>query len=267
MIMESESDLTIHIIIMSPMIIIPTNAAIPLDTQTIKGSLQVLSKRMLLAFICRDSPTRMFGQAEAATIHAFFLAVERGVAEEVTQLLGHDPRLLEAVGEQEIRPLMLASTMGLVKMMTMLLERGADVHAVDAEECCTALHLAARQGHEQVVEVLLGSGAAARCRNVWDETPLMLAAEEGHVSVVARLVSVVGQEGLNDMDVDGHTALCCACVRGQVEAATLLLQAGADPDISAIYSHMPSHDAQSPGHVSCLQLLQVRAAALAARDK
>jgi ankyrin repeat protein len=193
-------------------------------------------------------------------VEALFLAVERDMADKVTQLLQNDPRLLEAEGENEIRPLMLASTMGLVKMVIMLLERGADVHAVDADEC-TALHLTTRQGHEEVVGVLLGSGAATRCRNAWDETPLMLAAEEGHVSVVARLVSVVEPEGLNDRDVDGHTALCCACLRGQVEVARLLLRARANPDISAIYSHMPSHDAQAPGLASCEELIQVRGSA------
>jgi ankyrin repeat protein len=89
----------------------------------------------------------------------------------------------------------------------------------------------------------------------------MLAAEEGHISVVARLLWVIGEDGLDDRDVDGHTALCCACVRGQVEVARLLLRAGADPDISAIYSHMPSEEPQEPGHVSCINLIQVRGTA------
>jgi ankyrin repeat protein len=197
---------------------------------------------------------RMFGEAEIEDLHR---AVESGVVEEVAKLLQNDPRLLEAEGENEIRPLMLAASMGLVKMVTMLLEKRVDVQAVDANEC-TALHLTARQGYEEVVEVLLGSGAAARCRNVWDETPLMLAAEEGHILVVAMLVSFLGQEGLDDMDVDGHTALCCACLRGHVEVARLLLQAGADPGIADIGSHMPPHETQEPGHISCVLLVQVR---------
>jgi ankyrin repeat protein len=78
---------------------------------------------------------------------------------------------------------------------------------------------------------------------------------------VARLLWVVGQDGLDDRDVDGYTALCCACLRGQVEVARLLLRAGADPDISAIYSHMPSHDTQAPGLASCEELVQVRGTA------
>lgn len=190
-----------------------------------------------------------------AKANVIFRAVERGAAEEVGRLLA-DPRLLEAEDDYDTRPLMHASNIGHTTMVTMLLERGADVHASNAEDY-TALHMAAREGHVGVAEMLLGRGAVARCRNEWEETPLMLAAEEGHLQLVAMLLWRVGPEGLDDRDCDGHTALCCACLRGQVDVARLLLRAGADPSVLTINGLTVRGEAEDAGQASCLDLLQV----------
>ena len=55
-------------------------------------------------------------------------------------------------------PLMYASSQGSNTFVSILLGAGADIHAKDEEEC-TALHLAAKHGHEDVCHALIEYGA------------------------------------------------------------------------------------------------------------
>ena len=55
-------------------------------------------------------------------------------------------------------PLMYASSQGSNTFVSILLGSGADIHAKDEEEC-TALHIAARHGHEDVCHALIEYGA------------------------------------------------------------------------------------------------------------
>ena len=49
-------------------------------------------------------------------------------------------------------------------MVSLLLERGADVMAIDPEEGTTALHIAASEGMDDVASVLIKGG---RKRSAW----------------------------------------------------------------------------------------------------
>lgn len=73
-----------------------------------------------------------------------FRAVERGEVEVVARLVKDDRTLLEAEDDEELTPLLLASTMGHAPMVSMLVGKGAEVHAENADEN-SALHLAAWQ--------------------------------------------------------------------------------------------------------------------------
>ena len=53
---------------------------------------------------------------------------------------------------------MYASSQGSNTFVSILLGAGADIHAKDEEEC-TALHIAAKHGHEHVCHELIEYGA------------------------------------------------------------------------------------------------------------
>ena len=53
---------------------------------------------------------------------------------------------------------MYASSQGSNLFVSILLDSGADIHAKDEEEC-TALHIAAKHGHEDVCLILIECGA------------------------------------------------------------------------------------------------------------
>ena len=70
---------------------------------------------------------------------------------------------------------MFAAANGLSEFFTLLLAHNADVAAED-EDKCTALHLAARNGHLGVARELIDAGAAKEAQDVGLWTPLVWAA-------------------------------------------------------------------------------------------
>ena len=68
------------------------------------------------------------------------------------------------------------------------LERGADVNASFGDEQWTPLHVAAFEGHDEMVRLLISNRAYVNPRDVNGNTPLHLAAEHGHDGTVRALI-------------------------------------------------------------------------------
>ena len=113
-----------------------------------------------------------------------------------------------------------------------LLTAGANVDAGTRIGHYTPLHVAAQAGAGEVVEILLGAGAApeAPITAGGGARPLHLAGASGDVRAVAALVAA-------GADVDateeswGQTPLMFAASKGRTAAVRTLLAAGADPAI------------------------------------
>ncbi|MGH8056504.1 MAG: ankyrin repeat domain-containing protein [Candidatus Entotheonellia bacterium] len=107
------------------------------------------------------------------------------------------------------------------------------------------MHLAAMRGHAPVVQVLLRVGALAEAtmlggRTLWSSatplelitvdgvTPLLAAAEAGHLQVVRLLVDAGAD--VNRADATGFTPLMGAVGAGHRKMVAYLLQRGARPD-------------------------------------
>lgn len=73
--------------------------------------------------------------------------------------------------------------------VAMMIDKGADVHAIDVNGW-TPLHAAAYHGQDEIAKILVLSGADVNARNKLQETPLHLAAKWPQDKVVDVLLQV-----------------------------------------------------------------------------
>lgn len=148
-----------------------------------------------------------------------------------------------AVNRNGMSAILLAATVGDAETIGVLLEHGADANTAAAEGD-TALMLAARSGNIEAVRSLLDAGAEVDPRESWHgETALIWAAGENHADIVALLIEHGAEIGVvtteftwdltqagvaSQLPRGGITALTVAARENALEAARVLLDAGAD---------------------------------------
>ena len=254
--------------------------------------------------------------AENNGLTALHCAVKEGLRAVVEVLIdaGAD---IETKDTQGFSPLHTASIFGKLGTVNVLIEAGADVRATDNEgQTClmlasgvghidtvrylvslkdvevnhhehnsgfTALHFAVKEGHGDVVQVLIDAGADVQTK------PVMLASSSGYLDIVKMLVEagagvrVTDNEGvtclilasgaghtetvrylvgLKDMDVNhvwdvaGHTALGIAVTKGYHDVVEVLIDAGADIEAKSKDSgRSPLLFASSLGHLVIVKIL------------
>ncbi|KAG0412004.1 hypothetical protein HPB47_010864 [Ixodes persulcatus] len=127
--------------------------------------------------------------------------------------------------------LMIASSVGHADIVSSLLERGAQVNAVN-QTGHTSLHYAASKGHLEVARLLLEQHADVNARDHMGSTPLHRAASLGHDHVVRLFLEGYRNKlDLDARDAVGNTPLHLACEEERSQTARLLVQAGCRTDV------------------------------------
>ena len=126
----------------------------------------------------------------------------------------------------------LACECGNQEVVTALLEGGASVNITDPTTGDTALHLAARQGSTDMVDVLLRF-----------------------------------KPEVNNLSKEGFASLHLAAMFGHVRIVTRLLDAGVDINARTVDGATSLHLAARGNHLMCVQTLVVMKADLGLRDE
>ena len=168
----------------------------------------------------------------------------------IAQFLGYKKRMITAV------------KVGDEAQVKLLLSKAVSVHTKD-EDGLSILHLAAAEGHEPVVKLLLDSGANidSRSSGAADTTPLFLAVSQGHRNVLCLLLD-------RNADIDaksgnnGTTALSQAAFTGNVEFVQVLSERGADLDVEDFSGLIALDHAVKAGQDAVVRaILEAKAAA------
>ncbi|CAK38721.1 uncharacterized protein An04g04570 [Aspergillus niger] len=187
---------------------------------------------------------------------ALLMITKAGIRGGVWLLLTQSDVRLEITDQNGQTPLSLAAENGQEDIVQMLLERGASVETKNSDSQ-TPLSLAAANGHERIVQMLLKKGATTETRSSKDQTPLSLAAENGHEKIVQMLLEVGaaiearGQWG-------ERTPLSLAAANGHEGIVQILLARGAANKYSDQWLQMPLWKATENGHEGIVKMLLER---------
>ena len=156
-----------------------------------------------------------------------------------------------------------AAAGGHIEIVGMLLKRRNIRVNCEVKYGQTALQLAAKEGHTDMVELLIRYGALQE-RHAQANEALIDAASGGKLAMVKILLGK-GMADVNAQKEDGRTALCnAAALRDEngpsgKEMTQCLLDAGADPNICSRDSS-PLQEAALRDHTSIVELLLARGA-------
>ena len=144
-----------------------------------------------------------------------FEASLMGDVARVKALLDERPALISSYSADGFPPLGLAAYVGRLKVVELLLDRGADVNQIGRNEGkFTALTGAVANSHREVVATLLEHGADAKYRYEGGSSPLAEAAANGSLEIVDMLLARGADP--DSKDDKGRTPLSHAGAKGHI---------------------------------------------------
>jgi ankyrin repeat protein len=152
----------------------------------------------------------------------------------------------------EVPGIVIAAEFGLMVLVNMMFQLGNSIEG-KGSDMQTALHLATKKGHEEVVKLLLAAGADAEAENNYGGTVLHYAAKKGH-EAVTKLLLAAGADAEAKNNYRG-TVLHYAAKKGHEAVTKLLLAAGADIEAKDNNRQTALDYAAFNGHEAAIRLL------------
>jgi ankyrin len=195
------------------------------------------------------------------------IAAGNGSASMIAILLdaGADANAPDPAGDT---PLMSVARVGRADAVTLLLDRGAKVDATDTTYQQTALMVAVRENHPEIVKLLIARGASVNVRTRVGRAPAWVLPNSqpgfGHGIGIVRGGSP--DRGRRAPTPGGMTPLMYAARDGRMETARMLLEAGADINVRDANDITPLIAAITNNHPDVARFLIERGADIKAVD-
>ncbi|XP_021708757.1 protein TANC2 isoform X2 [Aedes aegypti] len=213
-----------------------------------------VSRLLLLAGASPDHVTSFLGNATVLCI-----AAHEGIVPMVSLLLEFGANV-EKTNSQGCTPLILASAKGHCDVVRQLVAAGSALGQTDTSQRCALVH-AAITGKLKVVKYLVACD--------WNPRPdsndvtleqaaqqaLIAAASQGNTEIVEDFLDM-GEVQVNRLDIiTGETALTTACANGHTETVTILLSRGGATDVRNRKEQSPLLIAVKEGHWAIVERL------------
>ena len=173
---------------------------------------------------------------------------------------------IHVMGKPSGELMLLAARVGIITIIKGLETSSATLDYVNDFED-SLLHYAAKGGQIKTVYYLLLRGVPPNVENRFGETPIFMAAEEGHLEVM-NIFFHDKETNLNHIDIFGDNALHFACRNGQAEVCDFLIKKG------SLLHHVKNQTGQTPldyalenGQSSAAACLRLHNAPSGGRDR
>ncbi|XP_021931122.1 transient receptor potential channel pyrexia-like [Zootermopsis nevadensis] len=238
----------------------------PLETACFHNSFRVA--KLLLDNGAIINTAKKAQNKETAYYGSPLCSAVKANATECLQLLLEEGAEMNCKEMGETSPLHIATEMGHLHCMKILLDSGYDPNLAATDTRNTALHLAAEGGFNECISLLLHNGVNADARNCKGQTALHLAAYAQSVECVDILLQRGGCNP-NSQDNEKRTPLHSAVGGGlnAYEITDLLIKHGADVNTGDIFGYTPLHVAALNENTQCVKLLISNGADVSVKTK
>ena len=151
-----------------------------------------------------------------------------------------------------VTPLMAAVAAGNKAMTQFLIDRGAEVNFNKSKSKDTPLHLAAQEGFQAVVAVLLASHAEVNARNQAGASPLFAAVQNGNVKIIQMLLAAGADANVKN---NNRQTVLNYFIQTSPELYQTLLAGGANPNTEDSQGRTPLSHAVEQGTTNIVKLL------------
>ncbi|XP_058821683.1 protein TANC2 isoform X2 [Topomyia yanbarensis] len=213
-----------------------------------------VSRLLLLAGASPDHATSFLGNAPILCI-----AAHEGIVPMVSLLLEFGANV-EKVNSQGCTPLILASAKGHCDVVRQLVAAGSALGQTDTSQRCALVH-AAVTGKLKVVKYLVACDWNARpdssdvTLEQAAQQALIAASGHGNTEIVEDFLDM-GEVHINRLDIiTGETALTTACANGHTETVSILLSRGAATDMRNRKDQSPLLISVKEGHWAIVERL------------
>ena len=183
-----------------------------------------------------------------------YYAAMLGFRDLAEHLIAEHPQHVTVRGGREVTPLHVAASEGHSDILFLLIEHGADVNVRDIKGG-TPLHRESdsKKARSEAGQLLLNRGADIDAQDDYKHTALIYASAWGNAEF-ARMLLERGAV-IDARDNLGRTALHWTAINGRTEVVRLLLVRGADAHVRDEDGFTPSEYVSQTGHHEIVELL------------